>query len=156
MPNEYADNYEEDTQEDAKGLRAQLKKVLADNKAKEERITELEGFKKQTTVNSVLAAKGVNPKVAKFIPSDVLEEEEVAKWLDDNADVFGFVVGEQGTPEAKPAVSQEAIQSNNRLQNLSASAQTPNVIQDYEARIKNASSQSEVAEILDEARRNLL
>jgi hypothetical protein len=37
-----------------------------------------------------LASRGVNSKIASFIPQDIdPTEESVSKWLEDYADVFG-------------------------------------------------------------------
>lgn len=82
-------DYEDGQESSGKGLRGQLEQALADKKALEAEVAELRGKARQTEVSNVLTAKGVNPKVAKFIPADVEGEEGISKWLEENADLFG-------------------------------------------------------------------
>jgi hypothetical protein len=87
-----------------KDLRAQIKELSKENKETKERLSGYETQARTSTIESVLSARGVSPKIAKFIPSDIeVSEQAVASWLDENADIFGVqpVVTEQ-EPQAPP------------------------------------------------------
>jgi len=154
MADEYYDNDEATDYEESKpkrnGLREQLEAVLAEKKALEAEIGALKGQVRERTVSEVLTAKGVNPKVAKFIPTEVEGTEAIESWLVENADVFGFTVNdEELTPKSN--VSAEEVTETKRLQNLNQYASTPSKVQDIEARLANATSEAEIKEIWAEA-----
>lgn len=94
MPNEYDDDDLDLDYEDPNDGFAKLRKA---NKQKTKQLkeyeAELEKYRKkerETTVVSVISSKGMNPAIAKFIPSDIdLSEESISKWLDENAEFFG-------------------------------------------------------------------
>ena len=77
-----------------------LKKLRKAKRADEKRIKELteqlESLSKaqrERVIKEVLEQKGVNPKAARFIAKDLdsdVNEETVAKWLDDNGELFGL------------------------------------------------------------------
>lgn len=153
------DVYEDDTNETAKpknGLREQLEAALAAKKELEAENAKLKTTVRERAVSEVLTAKGVNPKVAKFIPSDVEGEEAIIEWLKTEGDVFGVVVNEQGEAPAKPAVAAGDVAGTQRLQNLGASAATPAIIQDIESRISAANTQDEINAIWAEAQKYFL
>lgn len=147
-----------DTDEDSKpknGLRAQLEEALQAKKSLEQELASLKGQVRERTVADVLQAKGVNVKVAKFIPSDIEGDEAIGTWLTENADVFGFKVPEAG--DAAPAESTNTqVAEAQRLQQLNQSAATPTKLQDLEARIAAAGSDKEVEEIWAEAKKFIL
>lgn len=148
---------EEATDNDSpgKGLRAQLEQALADKKTLEAELTGLKGKFRQSEVAQILAAKGVNAKIAKFIPADVEGDEAIGKWLDDNADVFGVSAApEQGSDE--PPVAPEVQQSAKRMQSLEQNAQTPGKLADIQARIANAGTEQELNELWAEAQKFML
>ena len=61
---------------------------------------------RERSVKDVLAAKGLNPKIAGFIPETVTSEDEVAAWVDQFGDVFG-------TPNPDPAPPADEDLGNN-------------------------------------------
>lgn len=154
----------EDTTEDApkprNGLREQLEAVLAEKKQLETELNTLRGSLRERTVAEVLTAKGVNPKVAKYIPQDVEGEEAIVEWLKTEGDVFGVQFDTTGTETApepnKPAVNAGDVQATQRIQNLGASAATPALIQDIENRLAAANSQDEINAIWTEAQKYFL
>jgi hypothetical protein len=87
----------------------------------------------------VLAAKGLSPKISKFIPEDLTSEEEVSAWVDENGEVFGAVSpapdeGQQGARPDLAALSQiSQVQSTgqpydgdaDQLASLISAARTP-------------------------------
>jgi flagellar motility protein MotE (MotC chaperone) len=94
---EYEDDDDDFTTESNQNndLVKQLRKAA---KQKDKELQELrekfEGLSKaqrERAIKDVLESRGVNGKIAKFIPSDLdPTEESLSKWLDDNGDVFGF------------------------------------------------------------------
>lgn len=140
----------EEATEGGKGLRAQLEAALAANKAMSEQLSEFKTKSHQLEVKSVLEARGVNPKIAKFIGDDVTD---VDAWLTENQDVFGFTVG-QGTGE--PNVSPDVVQQTQRLQNLTQSSVPAGKVEDLQARMANAKNDAELNDLWAEARSFLL
>lgn len=155
-------DHEDTTDETPKprnGLREQLEAVLAEKKQLETELNSLRGSLRERTVTEVLTAKGVNPKVAKFIPQDVDGEAAIVEWLKTEGDVFGVQFDDTAatTPEpTKPAVNAGEVQATQRLQNLGASAATPALIQDIENRLAAANSQEEINAIWTEAQKYFL
>lgn len=148
---------DEDGQESSgKGLRGQLEQALADKKALEAEVAELRGKARQTEVSNVLTAKGVNPKVAKFIPADVEGEEGISKWLEENADLFGATPQDDDTQQQDAGIAPEVKESASRLQNLGSSAQSPSKLADIEARMASAQTSEELQELWAEAQRFVL
>ena len=94
---EYEDDDDDITtnSNDGNDLVKQLRKA---NKQKDKELAELKAqfgdiskVQRERAVKDVLEARGVNSKIAKFIPSDIdPTEESLSKWLDDNGDVFGY------------------------------------------------------------------
>lgn len=134
-----------------KDLRRQLKAL---SKEKSELSQELSSYKTQArekTVSQILETKGVSPKVAKFLPSDVEGEEAISTWLDENADIFGYSVETAGT-----AVANEEVEAANRLKSISESGSTPSKVDDIETRLKNAKTEEEISAIWEESRKYFL
>jgi len=126
-----ATNYDDDDdfldEDQPQDVVRQLRKV---NKTLEKRLKELEvetnTYKTQTrqrTVKDVLASKGINPKVAAFIPQDIeITEEAVSKWLDEYGDVFG-VKTEEAPKESNSASNfNPALQAQKRINDVVSSA----------------------------------
>ena len=149
-------DYEDGQESSGKGLRGQLEQALADKKALEAEVAELRGKARQTEVSNVLTAKGVNPKVAKFIPADVEGEEGISKWLEENADLFGATPQDDDTQQQDAGIAPEVKESASRLQNLGSSAQSPSKLADIEARMASAQTSEELQELWAEAQRFIL
>lgn len=158
MDQEYDDATDTESESPAKGLRAQLEKSLEDKRVLEKELSDLRAKVRKSEVSTILAAKGANPRIAQFIPSDVEGEEGVAKWLEENADVFGGLQQSPGEAPVsdEPAVPQEVRDSAQRMQNLSSNAQSPSKIADIEARMKSAQTADELQELWAEAQRFVL
>ena len=151
------DNYWEEEEEDEdtpagefqsdSALVKQLRKQL---KAEQRRLKELETSygevtksQKERILKDVLASKGVNQKIAQFIPSDIeASEDAISAWLDANGDVFGY------TPAPKPAIDQQDIDSMQKMDAVLTGAETPATSDDMQNRIANASSEEEIIAIL--------
>lgn len=91
------DDYDDEFSGDARGSDNNvLRELRKQNRAKEkqikeltERLTGLAQQARERSVKDVLAAKGLSPKIAKFIPEDMTSEEEVSAWVEENAEIFG-------------------------------------------------------------------
>ena len=140
--NYYDDDEDEDTTTDVVG---QLRKV---NRTLEKRAKELEqelaGLKTQTrqrTVKDVLQAKGLNPKIAAFIPQDIEPTDEaLGKWVEDFGDVFGI----QTPTEEKPAEKSPEIKAQARINNIVATGTAPDIDEDAFAKIASAKTKEDL------------
>ena len=128
----YDDDYETDDQQGPnpkliKDLRKQLKEKAATEKALAEKVAEFEKRERIRNVASVLSEKGVNPKVAKLVPSDVGEDEEsVGKWLNDFGDVFGIKQNTtEGATEQVSTVDTDTQQATQRMMQTTATGKPP-------------------------------
>lgn len=150
------DNYWDDEDEDdtptgvfesdtdlVKKLRKALKAEQRKNKELETSYGELTKAQKERILKDVLASKGVNQKIAQFIPSDIeASEDAISAWLDNNGDVFGY------TPTEKPAVNQEDINSLRKMDAVLTGAETSASSDDLMNRIAGATSEEEILSIL--------
>lgn len=81
-----------------KNLRAQLKKVLADNAELKTKNSELQVNLRKSSIGSYFRDKGINPKLARYVPVDLdPTEENLAKWIEDDGELFNI------KPAEKPA-----------------------------------------------------
>ena len=128
----------------ANDLVKQLRKA---NKQKEKELAELKAefqnlskANRERAIKDALASRGVNPKIASFIPQDIdPTEESVSKWLTDYADVFGVnTESNQSTPNVDPA---QAKQYQKMTKTVDAGS-TPDGAEDIMRRLLNASSVS--------------
>ena len=147
-----ATNYEYDDEDDditQDGGINQLRKV---NRALEKRAKELEqellGLKSQTrqrTVKDVLQAKGLNPKIAAFVPADIdTSEEAINNWISEYGDVFGAVT----QAENQPTQQSQDVTAQARINNMVATGQAPNLDTDSMSRVLQAKSRDELDALL--------
>ena len=150
------DNYWDDEDEDdtpagefqsdsalVKQLRKQLKAEQRRLKELENSYGELTKSQKERILKDVLSSKGVNQKIAQFIPADIeASEDAISAWLDANGDVFGY------TPAPKPVVNQQDIASMQKMDAVLTNAETPATSDDLQNRIANATSEEEILSIL--------
>lgn len=146
MATNYYDDEDDDTTTDVVG---QLRKV---NRALEKRAKELEqeldGLKSQTrqrTVKDVLQAKGLNPKIAAFIPQDIdSSEEAISTWVNEYGDIFGI----QTPSDEKPVQKNSEIAAQARINNLVATGSAPDVDEDAFAKIAGAKTREDLDALL--------
>ena len=124
-------------------LRKDLKQAQKRNKELEGSLGELSKSQRERIIKDAFASKGVNPKIASFVPQDIdASEEAINAWLDNYADVFGIKT------EEKQAVSQQDIASMQRMNNALTGAEAPGASDDLANRIANANSEDEILSIL--------
>jgi hypothetical protein len=135
-------------EEDQTGGLQNLRKA---DRAKSKRIKELEGeleslrnFQRQSVVSSVLNERGVNPKIATFIPLDVANDpESIGQWLDEHGEVFGVQQRVQ-----QPMVDQENLSTLRQIDAVTGSALSPDDVNDMFSRLNNAQSAEELMEMI--------
>jgi uncharacterized protein (UPF0210 family) len=152
MSNEYWDDDDDqdinESVSDGKGLIRDLRKAKkADEKRIKELTEQLESLSKvqrERTVKEVLEKKGVNLKAVRLVLKDLddVNEESVANWLDENADLFGIKVDE------KPAVDDYDRAALRQQDIVTQSAVTPDKAEDLEMRLNNAASAEEIISLL--------
>ena len=146
---DYEDDDDTDFNVESNDLVKQLRKAA---KQKDKELAELrsqfETLNKQSrerAIKDVLEARGVNGKVAKFIPQDLdPTEESLSKWLEDNADVFGFQVQDKSQPAVDPAQAAAYKKMNQAVdQGL-----TPDSTDDIMRKLLSANSREELDEVI--------
>ena len=145
---EYEDDDDDFTQESSNDLVKQLRKAA---KQKDKELQELraqfEGVSKaqrERNIKDVLESRGVNSKIAKFIPSDLdPTEESLSKWLDDNGDVFGFA-----TESNQPVVDPAQAAAYKRMNSVTEQGLTPDASDDIMRRLMSANSKEELDEVI--------
>jgi hypothetical protein len=147
-------DYEDDddfTMEDSSNdLVKQLRKA---SKQKDKELNELKAqfeslnkSQRERAIKDALASRGVNSKIASFIPQDIdPTEESVSKWLEDYADVFGI---ETGQTQATPNVNPNDAAAYKRMTNSADSGVSPEHNGDIMQRLMNANSKEELDEVI--------
>ena len=149
-----ATNYDDDDFDEDFEPQDVVKQLRRVNKTLEKRLKELEvestTLKNQTrqrTVKDVLTSKGINPKVAAFIPQDLdISEEAVSNWLNEYGDVFG--VKQEATEGESQAQSNPALQAQKRINDVVSTGTPPGVDEDMYARMANVNSAAELNALL--------
>lgn len=135
-------SYESDT-DLVKKLRKALKAEQRRTKELESNLGELSKSQRERILKDVFSSKGVNPKVAAFVPADLeASEDAITGWLESNADIFGIEISE------KPSLSQQDISAIQKMNNVLTDAESPVASNDLENRIANATSEDEIISIL--------
>lgn len=151
-------NYEDDdldTQDDISSGNASndlVKQLRKANKQKEKELAELQAkmgelskAQRERAIKDVLEARGVNKKISSFIPQDLdPTEESLSKWLDDNADVFGYQAPESNQNNVDPAQA-AAYQKMNQAVN---SGLTPDSTDDIMKRLLSAETPEQLQEVM--------
>ena len=121
----------------------QKEKELADLKSQFESLSKAQ---RERAIKDALASRGVNSKIAAFIPQDIdPTEESVSKWLGEYADVFGIDTGSnQATPNIDPA---QAKQYQKMTKTVDSGA-APEGGDDIMRRLLNAQSREELDEVI--------
>ena len=147
---DYEDDDDFDTNDSSNDLVKQLRKA---SKQKDKELQELRSQfenlskgQRERAIKDVLASRGVNSKIATFIPQDIdPTEESVSKWLADYADVFGIDVGQnQATPNVDPAQAA----GYKRMTNTADSGSSPEHNADIMQKLLNTNSREELDEVI--------
>jgi hypothetical protein len=147
---EYEDEDDDYTNDSSNDLVKQLRKA---SKQKDKELQELRAQfdnlskgQRERAIKDVLASRGVNGKIASFIPQDIdPTEESLSKWLDDYADVFGF---ESSQTQATPNVDPAQAAAYKRMTNSADSGASPEHNGDIMQKLMNANSKEELDEVI--------
>ena len=147
---EYEDDDDDFTNDSSNDLVKQLRKA---SKQKDKELQELRAQfenlskgQRERAIKDVLATRGVNSKIASFIPQDIdPTEESLSKWLDDNGDVFGI---ESGQTQATPNVNPNDAAAYKRMTNSADSGASPEHNGDIMQKLMNANSKEELDEVI--------
>ena len=147
---EYEDDDDDFTNDSSNDLVKQLRKAQKQkDKENQELRAQLESLSKgqrERAIKDVLATRGVNSKIASFIPQDIdPTEESLSKWLDDYADVFGF---ESGQTQATPNVDPAQAAAYKKMTNTADSGSSPEHNGDIMQKLMNANSKEELDEVI--------
>ena len=147
-------DYEDDddfTMDDSSNdLVKQLRKA---SKAKDKELNELKAqfeslnkAQRERAIKDALASRGVNSKIASFIPQDIdPTEESVSKWLEDYADVFGIELSQnQATPNVDPAQAAAYKRMTNTVETGVSPEHNDNIMQ----KLMNANSREELDDVI--------
>jgi hypothetical protein len=140
---EYEDDDDFDTEE-ANGpanLRKALKRAEREAGRLKDELASLRSESRTRTVKDVLETKGVNPKIAAFIPADADTPEKVALWLDEYSDVFGYQTNEQSDEIVAP-------ESARRIQESTSTANTSSRDEDMFSRLAATTSKEELDQLI--------
>ena len=126
-----------------------VKKLRKSDRSKEKRIKELESAlaeftkrERESVVKSVLTERGINPKVAAFIPQDIeLNADAINAWVNDYSDVFGLQT--EGTQENNPNLA--ALR---QIDAATSNAATPALAESLLSKIGSADSMEELMQII--------
>jgi len=151
MSNFDYEDEDEDTTQDLGQNNDLVKQLRKANKQKEKELAELkaqfEGVSKaqrERAIKDVLEARGVNKKVASFIPSDIdPTEESLSKWLTEYGDVFG-ITAEPTQDVVDPAQAAAYKKMNSTVD----SGLTPDSSDDMLRKILNTNSKEELDEVI--------
>ena len=121
----------------------QKDKEMADLKASFENLNKAQ---RERAIKDTLASRGVNSKIANFIPQDIdPTEESMSKWLEEYADVFGYQVEEKPqTPNVDPAQAAAYKRMTNTVEQGVSPEHNNNVL----SKILNANSREELDDII--------
>ena len=147
---DYEDDDDFTTEDSSNDLVKQLRKA---SKQKDKELNELKAqfeslnkAQRERAIKDALASRGVNSKIASFIPQDIdPTEESVSKWLEDYADVFGI---ETSQTQATPNVNPNDAAAYKRMTNSADSGTSPEHNGDIMQKLMNANSREELDEVI--------
>ena len=123
----------------------QKDKELAELRAQFENLSKAQ---RERAIKDALASRGVNTKIASFIPSDIdPTEESVSQWLEANADVFGIQT-QQAEPQRSTVVDPAQAAAYQKMNRAVDSGLTPDSGEDIYRKLMNANSKEELDEII--------
>ena len=139
-----------DTDSSGNDLVKQLRKAT---KQKDKELSELKAqfeslnkAQRERAIKDALASRGVNSKIAAFIPQDIdPTEESVSKWLEDYSDVFGIESNQtQATPNVNPADAAAYKRMTNTVETGVSPEHNDNIMQ----KLMNANSREELDDVI--------
>ena len=121
-----------------KNLRKALRAAEKRNKELEAQVGDYSSKQRDQVIQKVLADRGVNPKIAKLIPSDIdaTNADALSEWLEEYGDAFGIPQGDQGEGQDLSELK--------RINSVTSNANMPSAINDIESKIDGMQSEEEL------------
>ena len=140
------DDFNDDSSNDlVKQLRKASKQKDRELQELRSQFESLNSAQRERAIKDALASRGVNSKIASFIPQDIdPTEESVSKWLEDYADVFGIETSQTQTPNVNPADAA----AYKRMTNSADSGTSPEHNGDIMQKLMNANSKEELDDVI--------
>lgn len=146
-------------------LRNQLKAALKKNKELETKLSSAQGEARKANIKDFFREKGINPKLAKYVPADLdPTNEALEKWVEEDGELFnitatppngnenkapGSADGTPGTPGESDADITPAVQAAwNSISGSTANALPPGKPEDLEAAINGATDYESLRKLL--------
>lgn len=147
------DDYEDDFESGSdlvKQLRKQLKEMSAALKERDEMLDEFFSATREEQIAESLSEMGLSGKIAKFVPDDVEDEDDLVDWLAEYGDAFGVSAKDTTTDsvDGSTDVDAESIEAAELMSAVEEGGVDPSVGQSLEAKIQSASTPEELAAIL--------
>ena len=150
---DYEDDDDTDTTESSSNdLVKQLRKA---NKQKDKELADLKSnfeslnkAQRERAIKDALTSRGVNTKIASFIPQDIdPTEESVSKWLESNADVFGL----QAETSQQPNVDPAQAAAYKKMSAATEAGMTPDRGADIYQKLMKANTREELDQVIRES-----
>jgi len=146
-------------------LRNQLKAALKAKKELEGQLASVKGEARKANIGNYFRDKGINPKLAKYVPADLdPTTEALDKWVEEDGELFnitatppdgnenkapGSADGIPGTPGGSDADITPAVQAAwNSISGSTANALPPGKPEDLEAAINGATDYESLRKLL--------
>lgn len=136
--------------------RQHMRKIEKENKELREKLNTLEKHQRKASVSDLIKAKGYDPEIADFVPSDVdASEDAVNKWLETKGKFFAKLAAEtngDADVTGKDSVEgfdipPEVMSGMNAVSNVSSGAITPTKPADLIQKIQS-SNHEQLLELL--------
>jgi len=150
-------------QPNPRDLRNQLKQALKANKEMSAKLASAESLVRKTNIGNYFREKGINPKLAKYVPADLdPSDDALAKWIEEDGELFNIKpvdggenkpsdsnTGTPGTPGLTgDNITPEVQQGWNQINNTTANALPPGKAEELMSKITSATSQEELKQLL--------
>lgn len=151
------DQNQQNQQNQGNGLRAQLERALSEIKTLKDSNSALTKQVREATISSHIKEKGLNPKIAKLIPTDVENTKEALdKWFEENADLFPAPVSTEGQGDAQTRVAEDEdperameAEQMDRMADVANSGRVPQRQEDLMAKLRDPNlTQEKLLEII--------
>jgi len=127
-----------------------VKKLRKANRLQEKKIKDLENnlgsltkAQRERIITDTFASRGINTKIATFVPADLeASEDAISAWLDEHGDVFGVQKSQ------RTELSQQDIANLRQMDAVVQNSISPDRAEDLAMRIANAASAEELNSII--------
>lgn len=151
------------TQPNPRDLRNQLKQALKSNKELNAKLAAAEGLVRKKNIGDYFRSKGINPKLAKYVPADLdPSDDALEKWIEEDGELFNIkpvdggenkpsdtTTGTQGTPGLTGDNITPEVQAGwNQINNTTANALPPGKADELLSLINNATDGEALKKLL--------